>query len=171
MVRPGGPVLIREGFTGRTDGIPWLRYFPEALAVTETFWPTVDAVVDAFAPAGFRLETLQPVEQVTARNMAAYADLVRVRADSTLIQLSEDDFAAGHEPAGRGGDRLPGGRAGHDHPGPARPALTEGPVTGRAAGAERLARRRGSGNQNRGESVTDGQRFLRVATGGRAVVR
>ena len=95
VVRPGGPVLIREGFTGRTDGIPWLRYFPEALAVTETFWPTVDAVVDAFAPAGFRFETLQPVEQVTARNLAAYADLVRVRADSTLIQLSEDDFAAG----------------------------------------------------------------------------
>jgi hypothetical protein len=92
---PGPPVLIREGFTGRIDRIPWLRYFPEALAVTETFWPSVDAVVDAFAPAGFRFEALQPVEQITARNLAAYADLVRVRADSTLIQLSDDQFAAG----------------------------------------------------------------------------
>ena len=95
VVRPGAPVLIREGFTGRTDGIPWLRFFPEALAVTEKFWPTVDAVVDAFAPAGFRFETLQPVEQITASNLARYADLVRVRADSTLIQLSDELFAAG----------------------------------------------------------------------------
>ena len=89
VLRLGAPVLIREGFTGRTDGIPWLRYFPEALAVTDRFWPTVDTVVDAFAPAGFEFETLQPVEQITARNLRAYADLVRVRADSTLIQLSE----------------------------------------------------------------------------------
>jgi hypothetical protein len=64
-------VLIREGFTGRTDGIPWLRYFPEALAVTERFWPTVDAVLEAFTPAGFEFETLQPVEQITARNLRA----------------------------------------------------------------------------------------------------
>jgi hypothetical protein len=52
--------------------------------VTEGFWPTIDAV-----------ETLQPVAQITARNLGAYADLVRVRADSTLIQLSGDLFAAG----------------------------------------------------------------------------
>lgn len=38
---------------------------------------------------------LQPVEQITARNLRDYADLVRVRADSTLIQLSDDVFAAG----------------------------------------------------------------------------
>jgi ubiquinone/menaquinone biosynthesis C-methylase UbiE len=95
VLRPGAPVLIREGFTGRTDGIPWLGYFPEALPVTEGFWPTVEAVTEAFAPAGFRFETLQPVEQITARNLRAYADLVRVRADSTLIQLSDDVFAAG----------------------------------------------------------------------------
>ncbi|MGH9119630.1 MAG: class I SAM-dependent methyltransferase [Acidimicrobiales bacterium] len=95
VLHPGAPVLIREGFTGRTDGIPWLCYFPEALAVTEGFWPTVDEVVGAFVPAGFRFERLQPVEQVTARNLREYADLVRVRADSTLIRLSDDVFEAG----------------------------------------------------------------------------
>jgi ubiquinone/menaquinone biosynthesis C-methylase UbiE len=77
VLRPGAPVLIREGFTGRTDGIPWLGYFPEALPVTQGFWPTVDAVVDAFTPAGFEFETLQPVEQLTARNLRDYADLIR----------------------------------------------------------------------------------------------
>jgi ubiquinone/menaquinone biosynthesis C-methylase UbiE len=95
VLRPGAPVLIREGFTGRTEGIPWLRYFPEALAVTEGFWPTVKAVIGAFAPAGFRFESLQPVDQTTARNLRDYADLIRVRADSTLIRLSGDLFVAG----------------------------------------------------------------------------
>jgi ubiquinone/menaquinone biosynthesis C-methylase UbiE len=28
VLHPDAPVLIREGFTGRTDGIPWLGYFP-----------------------------------------------------------------------------------------------------------------------------------------------
>jgi hypothetical protein len=75
-----------------------LGHFPEALPVTEGFWPTVDAVVGAFTPAGFEFKTLQPVEQVTARHLRDYADLIRVRADSTLIQLSDDQFAAGIKP-------------------------------------------------------------------------
>jgi ubiquinone/menaquinone biosynthesis C-methylase UbiE len=95
VLRPGSPVLIREGFTGRTGGIPWLSYFPEALTVTERFWPTVDAVVAAFEPAGFGFEALMPVEQITARNLCHYAELIRVRADSTLIQLSDEQFEAG----------------------------------------------------------------------------
>lgn len=97
VLPPGAPVLIREGFTGRTDGIPWLRYFPEALAITERFWPTVDAVLEAFHPAGFQFETLRPIDQTTARSLGQYADLIRVRADSTLIQLSDELFSAGME--------------------------------------------------------------------------
>ena len=95
VLRPDAPVLIREGFTGRTDGIPWLRYFPEARAITDQLWPTVDDVVTAFAPAGFRFEALEPVAQVTACNRREYADLVRVRADSTLVQLTDDEFSTG----------------------------------------------------------------------------
>jgi hypothetical protein len=95
VLRPDAPVLIREGFTGRTDGIPWLRYFPEALAITKHLWPTVDEVVASCAPAGFRFEALEPVAQITARNRREYADLIRVRADSTLVQLTEDEFSAG----------------------------------------------------------------------------
>ena len=109
VLRPDAPVLIREGFTGRTDGIPWLRYFPEALAITEQLWPAVDDVVAALAPAGFRFEALQPVAQITARNCSEYADLVRVRADSTLVKLTDDEFSAGmqrldHDAAGPLGD-------------------------------------------------------------------
>lgn len=95
VLPPGAPLLIREGFTGRTDGIPWLRYFPEALPITQEFWPTVDDVVDVFGSAGFELETVHPVDQIAAPNLRVYADQLAVRADSTLIQLSDDAFAAG----------------------------------------------------------------------------
>jgi ubiquinone/menaquinone biosynthesis C-methylase UbiE len=97
VLHPDAPVLIREGFTGRTDGIPWLGYFPEALAITEQLWPTVDDVVAAFAPAGFRFAALERVAQITARNRREYADLVPVRADSTLVQLTDHEFSAGME--------------------------------------------------------------------------
>jgi ubiquinone/menaquinone biosynthesis C-methylase UbiE len=95
VLRPGAPVLIREGFTGRTSGIPWLRYFPTALPITERFWPTVADVGEAFCPVGFRFETLQPVDQIAAPNLKVYADQIRVRADSTLIQLDASEFDAG----------------------------------------------------------------------------
>jgi hypothetical protein len=130
VLRPNSPLLIREGFTGRTAGIPWLRYFPDALAVTERFWPTVDAVTDAFAPAGFRFEALRPVEQITARNLREYTDLVRVRADSTLIQLTEEQFMAGIERLELGGvlaqpEPRCGSRGGRD--GPRHTAVSSGP--------------------------------------------
>ena len=37
----------------------------------------------------------EPVAQITARNRREYADLIRVRADSTLVQLTDDEFSAG----------------------------------------------------------------------------
>jgi ubiquinone/menaquinone biosynthesis C-methylase UbiE len=109
VLRPDAPVLVREGFTGRTDGIPWLTYFPAAVAITEQLWPTAAVVVEAFARAGFRFEALEPVAQITARNLREYADLIRVRADSTLVQLTDDEFSAGmqrleHDAAGPLGD-------------------------------------------------------------------
>jgi hypothetical protein len=37
------------------------------------------------------------VAQITARNRREYADLVPVRADSTLVQLTDHEFSAGME--------------------------------------------------------------------------
>jgi ubiquinone/menaquinone biosynthesis C-methylase UbiE len=108
VLRPGAPLLIREGFAGRADGIPWLRYFPEALPITEGLWPTVGDVVTTFAPAGFRFEALEPVPQITARTWREYADRLRVRADSTLVRLTEDEFSAGMERIDRDAARASG---------------------------------------------------------------
>jgi SAM-dependent methyltransferase len=92
---PGGRVLIRTAFSGRTDGIPWLRYFDHVRHLAEARWPTVDHVLQAFEPAGFDLEHLEPVEETTDLSIASYARRVGVRADSTLAAISEEDFESG----------------------------------------------------------------------------
>jgi SAM-dependent methyltransferase len=95
VVRSGGPVLIRDAFADRLDGITLLRFFPGGRRIVEDTGVTVDAIVKAFGPAGFGLETLTAVRQQTAPDLAAYAERVRLRADSVLQLLSEEEFARG----------------------------------------------------------------------------
>jgi ubiquinone/menaquinone biosynthesis C-methylase UbiE len=91
---PGGPVLIRNAFWGRTDGIPWLRYFEHVRHLAEARWPRVEEVLEVFELAGFGLERLQPVEETTDLSLASYARRVGVRADSTLA-ISDEEFQRG----------------------------------------------------------------------------
>lgn len=94
VLAPGGPLLIRSAFPGRHERITLFRFFPGAQRIAETF-PTVEATVAAFATAGFAFEALQPVPQVSAPSLRASVDRVRLRADSTLKLLSDEEFAKG----------------------------------------------------------------------------
>jgi ubiquinone/menaquinone biosynthesis C-methylase UbiE len=94
VLAPGGPVLIRSAFPGRHERITLFRFFPGAQRIAETF-PTVEATVAAFATAGFAFEVLRPVPQVSAPSLRAAVDRVRMRADSTLKLLSDEQFAEG----------------------------------------------------------------------------
>jgi SAM-dependent methyltransferase len=98
VVRPGGRVLVRQAFPGRMDAITlYARYFPgvaRALVVGGGL-PSVERVSAAFATAGFRTEALQRVGQVSATSLAAYRDKVRLRADTGLALLPDEEFAAG----------------------------------------------------------------------------
>jgi ubiquinone/menaquinone biosynthesis C-methylase UbiE len=96
VLRPQGRVLIRSSFPDRHDDILAFRFFPTARKIAETF-PTVEGTVKAFASAGFRMEALESVAQVLAPSLRAFCERVRVRADSTLVALSEDEFARGME--------------------------------------------------------------------------
>jgi SAM-dependent methyltransferase len=106
VVEPGGPVLVRGAFPGRLDGITLFRCFPGARRVAETF-PTVAAVAAAFAAAGFAVQSLRPVPQVSAPSLRAALDRVRARADSTLQALPDDEFAAGLAALERAAARTP----------------------------------------------------------------
>jgi ubiquinone/menaquinone biosynthesis C-methylase UbiE len=97
-LRPGGVVLVRQAFPGRMDEVNlYRRWFPgaEEHLVVGGELPDVERVEAAFAAAGFRREALRPVAQVSATSLAAYRDKVRLRADTGLRLLPDDEFAAG----------------------------------------------------------------------------
>jgi ubiquinone/menaquinone biosynthesis C-methylase UbiE len=94
VLHPGSPVLIRSSFPGRHVGITLFRFFPGAARIADTF-PTVEATVATFEAAGFAFQALQPVPQVSARSLRAAVERVRLRADSTLRPLSDEEFAQG----------------------------------------------------------------------------
>lgn len=95
VVREGQPVVIRNILPGRTGGITLFHYFPGARQVVESSSPSLEAACSAFTKAGFELHSLQSVRQITAPDMRVFLKRVRVRADSSLAPLDDDQFAKG----------------------------------------------------------------------------
>jgi SAM-dependent methyltransferase len=106
VVRPGGPVLIRQGFPDRYEpsgpldqgGIELVRWFPETARTAATF-PSLQATCAAFADAGFRRAALEQVRDSRVAGLAellAKVDTLR-RADTTMRGLTDDEFERGKE--------------------------------------------------------------------------
>ena len=98
VLRPGAPVLIRQGFPGRVDGVELVRWFPETARTVDTY-PSVEDTCKAFAVAGFRWDALERVRETRPTSLADFlgqVDTVR-RADTTMRHLTEDEFLRGKE--------------------------------------------------------------------------
>jgi ubiquinone/menaquinone biosynthesis C-methylase UbiE len=99
VLRPGAPVLIRQGFPGSGDPthtFPW-EFFPETARTVNTF-PSAGQACQAFATAGFRRDALEQVPE-TLSSLAEFldqADNFR-RADIVMRGFTEEDFLRGKE--------------------------------------------------------------------------
>jgi ubiquinone/menaquinone biosynthesis C-methylase UbiE len=99
VLRPGAPVLIRQGFPGRIDDrIELVRWFPETARMAETF-PSVEDTCVAFAAAGFHREALEPVRETYSASLAHFLDQVDTfrHADTTMRGLTDEEFLRGKE--------------------------------------------------------------------------
>jgi ubiquinone/menaquinone biosynthesis C-methylase UbiE len=100
VLRPGAPVLLRQGFPGRvntTRTFPW-EFFPEIAQVVTDTYPSVEQVCAAFATAGFRREALEQVPETLTSLSAFLAQLDTFRrADTNMRGLTEDEFLLGKE--------------------------------------------------------------------------
>jgi SAM-dependent methyltransferase len=96
VLRPRAPVLIRSAFAGRPDGISLFRYFPEAVGVLGTY-PSIGDVEAAFAGAGFTVEAVTPVPQVTAASLREASDQLRREAHTPLQLIGDDAYEKGRE--------------------------------------------------------------------------
>jgi SAM-dependent methyltransferase len=106
VLRPGAPVLIRQGFPDRyepagklkIDRIELVRWFPETARTIETF-PSVSDTCKAFAAAGFHQDALEQVRETYPTSLAdllGQVDTFR-HADTTMRNLTEDEFLRGKE--------------------------------------------------------------------------
>jgi SAM-dependent methyltransferase len=98
VLRPGAPVLVRQGFPGRLDEIEIVRWFPETARAVETY-PSIADVCEAFGAAGFRMEALERVREMYPTGLADFlGELDTLRhADTTLRGLTEEEFQRGKE--------------------------------------------------------------------------
>jgi ubiquinone/menaquinone biosynthesis C-methylase UbiE len=98
VLRPGAPVLIRQGFPGRVDRNEFVRWFPETERMVDASL-SVEQTCQVFAAAGFSRDALEPVPETWTTSLAeflAQADTFR-RADSTIRNLTEEEFLRGKE--------------------------------------------------------------------------
>jgi SAM-dependent methyltransferase len=106
VLRPGAPVLIRQGFPDRyepsgnlkLDGIELVRWFPETARAIGTF-PSVTDTCQAFAAAGFHQDGLEQVRETYPASLADFLSQVDTfrQADTTMRNLTEDEFRRGKE--------------------------------------------------------------------------
>jgi ubiquinone/menaquinone biosynthesis C-methylase UbiE len=93
VLRAGGRILIRGAFAGRLGEITLFDYFPEAKVVCEQF-PTLAETLENFSGLGFEFEAVSPVVQQTCSSLKEFAARTRLRADTTLILLTDDEFSS-----------------------------------------------------------------------------
>jgi ubiquinone/menaquinone biosynthesis C-methylase UbiE len=106
VLRPGAPVLIRQGFPDRyepegdlkLDSIEVVRWFPETFRAVLTF-PSLADTCKAFAAAGFRREALEQVRETHAGSLTELLEQVDTfrHADTTMRILTDDEFQRGKE--------------------------------------------------------------------------
>ena len=99
VLRPGAPVLIRQGYPDRADTtqtFPW-EFFPETARTVDTF-PSFERTCQAFAAAGFRRDALEQVPEmlISLAEFLDHADNFR-RSDSIMRGLTEEEFLRGKE--------------------------------------------------------------------------
>ena len=98
VLRPGAPVLIRQGFPGRLERVELVRWFPETARTIETF-PSVSDTCKAFAAAGFHQDALEQVRETYPTSLPDFLGQVDTfrHADTTMRNLTEDEFLRGKE--------------------------------------------------------------------------
>jgi ubiquinone/menaquinone biosynthesis C-methylase UbiE len=106
VLRPGAPVLIRQGFPDRYaptgalahDTIELVRWFPETARTADTF-PSLSETCAAFAAAGFDREALEQVRETYPTSLADFLGQVETlrSADTTMRNLTDDEFCRGKE--------------------------------------------------------------------------
>lgn len=95
VLRRDGRVLLRGAFADGADGFPTLLHFFPGIAPIFDHIPSVSEAVATLEASGFELQAHRRIEQQTANSLREFAERTRLRADTSLSLLSDDEFADG----------------------------------------------------------------------------
>jgi ubiquinone/menaquinone biosynthesis C-methylase UbiE len=95
VLREGGVACLRAGATDRIDNYPYVPFFPDVRPLLCKDLQSVAFIEATFKAAGFYRTHHEVVRSEVAVSWTEYADKLAHRADSILIQLADDAFAAG----------------------------------------------------------------------------
>lgn len=98
VLRPDAPVLIRQAFPGRSEGVEIAHWFPETARTADTF-PSLEQTCRAFAAAGFSRDALEQIPETYQTSIAEFltqADTYR-RASTVMRDLTDEEFLRGKE--------------------------------------------------------------------------
>ena len=95
VLRPGGVVCLRAGTREQSAGVRYLEFFPSTWKILERTFQSRKEIENCFRQAGFVLARHESVLSEIAANWSEYAHKVSQRADSILIQLSDEEFENG----------------------------------------------------------------------------
>lgn len=94
-LRDDGFLIIRNSTKDTLDDVPYLQYFPSAMAFNRTRLPSRSEVIDTMQGHGFSLVNISAIQQVFANSLGEYCDKVGQRALSDLATSPDTEFEAG----------------------------------------------------------------------------
>jgi ubiquinone/menaquinone biosynthesis C-methylase UbiE len=95
VLRPSGTVCIRTLFSDRLGDSSWRRFFPRALEIERTMFPSLAETTGDLASAGLEVEALDEVTFELAPSRDAHVERLRHRAISTFELLSDEEVERG----------------------------------------------------------------------------
>jgi ubiquinone/menaquinone biosynthesis C-methylase UbiE len=95
VLRPDGAVCLRAGTIERIDQYAYLEFFPSSRPLLNRALQSQAFIESTFASAGFRLIRHELISSEVAESWSVYAEKLVYRADSILVQLSDQEFEAG----------------------------------------------------------------------------
>ena len=95
VVGRGGTVLLRSSFAGRVHP-SLIRFFPGTQRIIDRM-PSISQTIAAFQSAGFDRFYNESIEYKVGESLAEMVPKIRLRADSTLELISDEEFEQGLE--------------------------------------------------------------------------
>ena len=95
VLRRGGQLMLRTPTRESLGHFMYLTFFPEALAIDEARMPSRRALIEACEAAGFVLCGHELVRQRFAEDHADYYRKISLRGLSSLLLISDEQFARG----------------------------------------------------------------------------